>query len=340
VTLDDVSPEHPASTLDRQPPALSIVVLTYNSALTIQTCLDSLVNQEFADFETIVVDDDSNDDTVSVVSRYADRLRLSIVPNGSHNIPKGRNIGLDHSASDFVAFLDSDDAATVGWTKAIVKAFVDQPDLALIGGPLLPANRKLRAQAIGINDATVNHLIARGVMRYAAGNCALNRRILPGKAFDEEFRAAEDLELVARVQRHFLCSYEPDMQIFHTSRDSFRAYAQQMYRYGHMKMYFSFYERSYRFIDFIPLLVMLLSVVAAATTAAPWWVVLSIVPFSLAESLFVVAYRRCRPSIAVFTFPAWLTKNVAWSVGVGHGLFVLTIDRKTRRHLRSKHEAR
>jgi hypothetical protein len=75
--------------------------------------------------------------------------------------------------------------------------------------------------------------------------------------------------------------------------------------------------------------------VIAAVTVAPWWVIFSIVPFSLLEALFVVTYRRVRPSIALLTFPAWLTKNVAWSVGVGRGLLVLLLGRHTRRHLRA-----
>jgi glycosyltransferase involved in cell wall biosynthesis len=317
---------------------LSVVILTYNSASTIETCLNSLVSQEFTDFDTIVVDDESTDDTVALVSRYSTRLRLSIVSNGSHNIPHGRNIGLARSRSDVVAFLDSDDSATEGWTLAIAKTFADRPELALIAGPLIPANRTRTAQAIGLNDSTVAHLVARGVMRYAAGNCALNRRVVPGLAFDEEFPAAEDLELVARVQRRHPCSYVPEMTIYHTSRDTFGQYGIQMHRYGLMKLYFGYAVGTHRWLDFVPLVLIIASIVAAVTVG-PWWLVFSIVPFSLLEALFVVSYRRCRPSVAVLTFPAWMTKNLAWSAGVGHGIVNLAFQPRTRRRLRTKRSA-
>jgi hypothetical protein len=172
-------------------------------------------------------------------------------------------------------------------------------------------------------------------MKFPAGNCAINRRLLPGGVFDEEFPAAEDLELISRVQQQFPCSYIPDMKIHHSSRDSLRQYAKQMRRYGFMKLYFSYCERSYRSIDFVPLLLMVLSVLVSATIG-PWWIALAIIPFSLIEALVVVAYHRCRPSIALLTFPAWITKNIAWSVGIGHGILALAINPDTRHWLRTK----
>ena len=316
-------------------PSLSVVVLTYNSAATIETCLDSLVSQELTDFETIVVDDESTDDTLARVARYSTRLRLKVVPNGSHNIPHGRNIGLGRSESDVVAFLDSDDSATTGWTLAIAKTFADRPELALIAGPLIAANRTRIAHAIGLNDSTIADLVARGVMRFPAGNCALNRVLLPNLTFDEDFPAAEDLELVARVQRQHPTAYIREMKIYHTSRDTFAQYGKQMHRYGLMKLYFGYAEGTQRWLDFVPLGLIIASIVVAATVG-PWWIAFSIVPFSLAEALFVVAYRRCRPTVALLTFPAWLTKNLAWTAGITRGIFNLALQPETRRRLRSK----
>ena len=319
------------------PPPLSVVVLTYNSASTIERCLDSLVTQDFNDFETIVVDDASTDETVSLVSRYSSRLRLTIVPNGSNNIPRGRNIGLSWSTSDHVAFLDSDDSATHDWARVIVATFAERPELALIGGFFIPAYRTKTSQAIGLNDATIRQFAAKGVMRFSAGNCAINRNVVPGILFDDEFPAAEDLELASRVQRQFPCSYIPEMRIYHTSRDSLSQYAKQMYRYGFMKLYFSFCARSYRSIDFLPLFLIGLSILAGVTIG-PWWIVFAILPFSLIEALVVVTYHRCRPLVAILTFPAWVTKNIAWSLGVGHGIFSLAINPEARRSL--AHETR
>lgn len=70
-------------------PDLTVVILTYNSAATIEECLNSLVSQRYQDFDVIVVDDDSTDETLYMVSEYSSRLRLTVTNNGSHNISRG-----------------------------------------------------------------------------------------------------------------------------------------------------------------------------------------------------------------------------------------------------------
>jgi hypothetical protein len=80
---------------------------------------------------------------------------------------------------------------------------------------------------------------------------------------------------------------------------------------------------------------MILSVLASVVFGS-WWIIFSIIPFSLLEALFVIAYKRCRPSIGILIFPAWITKNIAWSVGIGNGILSLLIHPETRHRLRSK----
>jgi hypothetical protein len=231
--------------------------------------------------------------------------------------------------------VDSDDLATSTWTRIITETFGTKPEVALISGPFVSAYRTKTAQAIGLNDSTVQRLAGRGIMQFCAANCAINRTLLPGDIFDEDFVAAEDLELVSRIQRQFEWSFVPDMKVRHTSRDSFRQYARQMYRYGFMKLYLGYRERSHRWIDFVPLTLMIVSIIAAVVVG-PWWLILAILPFSLLEAIVVVASNRCSPYVALLTFPAWITKNVSWSVGVGHGILSLVTHPTLRRRLASK----
>ena len=97
-----------------------MVILTYNSVATIGSCLESLVQQVYQDFEVVVVDDESTDGTLSIVSEYSSSLRLTVTRNGSHVIPRGRNIGIACCQTDLIAFLDSDDSASPDWTRVIV----------------------------------------------------------------------------------------------------------------------------------------------------------------------------------------------------------------------------
>ena len=88
-------------------PAVSVIIPTYNRAPLIPQAIDSVLQQTFADFEIIVVDDGSTDDTESVVKTYGDRVRYVRTPNGG--IGHARNVGMKHARGRYFTFLDSDD---------------------------------------------------------------------------------------------------------------------------------------------------------------------------------------------------------------------------------------
>jgi glycosyltransferase involved in cell wall biosynthesis len=319
-------------------PRLTVVVLTCNSARTLGSCLDSLAAQDDPDFDVLIVDDDSTDATVAVAAGYAARLRISVARNGSHLIPRGRNIGLAASRTPLVAFVDSDDRAAPGWTAAIRAAFGADPGLALASGDLVPAHRTAAAQAIALNDDAVRRLAGRGRPQFYAGNCAVNREILPGPVFDEDFRFAEDLELAARLQATAPWAHLPGMLVQHYSRDTFRGYARQMWRYGAMKHHYAVTSGRYRWLDYLPLALLLASGLAAAVLETGWPLV-TIPGFSGLEALFVLGYQRCPPRAALLSWPAWLVKNVAWSGGLGCAVAALAARPAARRRLRAKHPA-
>jgi len=337
--MTDPAPDESASEPRTPLPPLSIVVLTCDSASTIDACLDSLVAQDHADFDVVVVDDGSTDGTLDHVAAYRDRLDLHVVHNGARNIPRGRNLGLAASRNRHVAFLDSDDRATPAWARTVAGAFRDVPDLAMVAGSFIPDFRTWSAEAIGLCDLTVHELAGNGMLEFSAGRMAIDTEVLRGDLFDEQFVAAEDLDLAARLLPYYRCEFMPDIVIYRSSRDTFGEYASQMYRYGAMKFQLGYAERSHRWLDFVPLGVIAMSLAAAVGFRRPW-LALAIVPFSMAESAFVVAVKRPRPVIAALTVPSWLTKNVAWSAGVAAGTARLAADGNLRRRLRAtRHRA-
>ncbi len=90
-------------------PSLSIVIPTYNHAHFLRTALDSIRAQTFGDWEAIVVNNFSEDDTIAVVESYDDP-RIRLVNFANHGIiAAARNHGLSLTQAPFVAFLDSDD---------------------------------------------------------------------------------------------------------------------------------------------------------------------------------------------------------------------------------------
>ena len=97
------------ATLGRAVPRVSVVIPTYNRAQLVTRAIDSVLQQTFDDFELIVVDDGSPDETADIVRRYQDsRIRLlRLVRN--QGVSRARNAGISNARGEWVAFLDCDD---------------------------------------------------------------------------------------------------------------------------------------------------------------------------------------------------------------------------------------
>ena len=95
-------------------PAISVIIPLYNAENFISECLDSVLSQTLQDFEIIVVDDCSTDNSVAIVESYAEKFggRLALLRtkknSGCAGVPKNR--GFNYSRGEYVFFLDADDA--------------------------------------------------------------------------------------------------------------------------------------------------------------------------------------------------------------------------------------
>jgi glycosyltransferase involved in cell wall biosynthesis len=90
-------------------PLISIVLPTYNRAKMLECAVRSIINQKYPNWELIIIDNCSTDDTDSVVSNFNDtRIRLLKIKNGG-SIGKSRNHGIRYASGEWIAFIDSDD---------------------------------------------------------------------------------------------------------------------------------------------------------------------------------------------------------------------------------------
>ena len=95
-------------------PLVSIIMPVYNGARTIERAIDSVMNQTLSEWELIVVNDGSKDDTKDLVWAFASsepRIRFKDLQSNS-GIARARNVGLDMARGKFIAFLDCDDYLT------------------------------------------------------------------------------------------------------------------------------------------------------------------------------------------------------------------------------------
>ena len=91
-------------------PAISVIMLTYNRENMVSRAIDSILAQTFRDFEFIIVDNGSSDQSGAIADGYASNdNRIGVIHRERGNIGSGRNAGLDAAKGDYIAFIDDDD---------------------------------------------------------------------------------------------------------------------------------------------------------------------------------------------------------------------------------------
>lgn len=89
---------------------ISVILPTYNRAKEIPKSIESILNQTYKDFELIIIDDGSTDNTQEVVAGYQDkRIRYIQNTTSKHGVSVARNIGIRESTGEYITFNDSDD---------------------------------------------------------------------------------------------------------------------------------------------------------------------------------------------------------------------------------------
>ena len=115
-------------------PLVSIVIPAYNAAEFIEKTLDSVDAQTFRDFEVVVIDDGSTDDTHAVANAYLSRKKMAgrclRQPNGK--IAAARNAGMRSARGAYIALLDHDDLWIPEKLEVVMEEFKRRPEAALI----------------------------------------------------------------------------------------------------------------------------------------------------------------------------------------------------------------
>ncbi len=97
-------------TLELVQPFFSIIIPVYNSSMYIERCIDSILIQEFSDFEIILVDDGSTDDSVEIVSKYIKEYPfIKLLRQSNQGVSTARNWGIETANGKYLLFIDADD---------------------------------------------------------------------------------------------------------------------------------------------------------------------------------------------------------------------------------------
>lgn len=84
----------------------SIIIPAYNAEAYLKRCLDSILSQNYSDYEVVVIDDGSTDSTATILKQYP---QVKVISQSNHGMATARNRGLEVAQGDYILFVDSDD---------------------------------------------------------------------------------------------------------------------------------------------------------------------------------------------------------------------------------------
>lgn len=179
---------------------VSVIIPTYNRAWVVKEALDSVLAQEYKDFDLIVVDDGSTDETPTILSEYGDRL--TVIRQKNRGVSAARNCGIKAAGGDLIAFLDSDDSWLPGMLAHQVRFFEDHPTALICQTEEIWIRNGVRVNPKNRHKKPSGDIFERSLhLCLVSPSAVMMRRELFDAVgrFDETLPACEDYDLWLRI---------------------------------------------------------------------------------------------------------------------------------------------
>lgn len=214
-------------------PRISVVVCTHNGARTLEETLRCLGRLDYPDYEVLVVNDGSTDDTRALIARHDVRS----IETANRGLSSARNTGWREAAGEIIAYIDDDAYPDPQWLRYVARVLVEE-DVAAVGGPNVPpVDDPLVAQSVARAPGGPTHVLLsdREAEHIPGCNMAFRRRVLEELGgFDPRFRSAgDDVDLCWRIlDVGGKIGFHPGAMVWHHRRGSIRTYWKQQVGYG------------------------------------------------------------------------------------------------------------
>ena len=220
------------------PPSITVIIITFNSSSTIKDCLLSLTHQTFKDFDVVLVDNSSHDNTQSVIQSVQPLLSFSLKAmylDQNLGFAGGNNVALRHAVGQHIALLNPDAFPTAHWLEALVRAMDQHPEVGICASKLLVhGGDVIDTAGDGYSTALKGFKIGEGRSKdlydeteYVFGACAgaalYRKRMIDDIGFfDEEyFLVHEDTDLNFRANlTGWKVIYVPNAIVYHKVHSS------------------------------------------------------------------------------------------------------------------------
>ena len=222
----------------------SVIIPCYNQAHILDDSLSSLLSQSFTDWEAIIVNDGSIDNTVEIANKWCNvDPRIKLITISNCGLSSARNKGVEFSTGEFIALLDADDKYESNHLESILKSFKDNADLVFTGYTYFTAKDPI-LHVVSLNKETnFNLILHRNIVPPVAVAFKKSLLLLTG-GFDSSLKSAEDWDLwirfykigaklgvVEKVTAFYRISLDSMSRQFITMYDALKTVSLRAYKY-------------------------------------------------------------------------------------------------------------
>lgn len=186
----------------------SIITVCLNSAKTISSTIESLIKQTYQNFEYIIVDGKSRDETIEIISRYTCTLgdRFQFISEKDKGLYDAMNKGIEKASGDIIGILNSDDWYEIDTLEKVAKVFEECVDIDIVTGELRLVTSNEKNIEIWKNKDIEKTITKKIPVHHPA--TFVKKRVYDqiGK-FDLKYKLSADYDFICRAyinQKHFI----------------------------------------------------------------------------------------------------------------------------------------
>ena len=207
---------------------ISIVIPLYNKEKAIVGTLDSVLAQTYTDYEILVVDDGSTDESRDVVEKYIiihQSAPITLIRKENGGVCSARNKGIREAKGEYIALLDADDLWDKEYLAEMVRMIADFPDAAMWGinfAEVTNGNQLVRCLATGLPDSyrgyVENYFNIQGRISdlFCSSSVVVRKEIFDNVGyFDERIKYAEDTDMWWRIIARYPVAFYDRYMVFY-----------------------------------------------------------------------------------------------------------------------------
>lgn len=192
------------------PPLVSIIMPAFNASRSIKESIESVLMQQYTNWELLIVNDGSTDNTKAIIESYSDR-RIRYFEKNNGGVSSARNLALANMQGEFFCFLDADDLLTPESISSRIQLFQEHDNAGIVDGTVIffkhNPNNVIRVYQPGLAGRVVKSLAFFSEKVFCMASAMIRREAGISYHFDPLMTHAEDIWFILSVHQQSKLSY-------------------------------------------------------------------------------------------------------------------------------------